>query len=73
MSAAQKHKLFEKVMKQLEIMSFANRRIGGNGDNNSISQQARKKVTIAVMKIWDYLIKYYYYKQVVKWYILMIY
>ncbi len=47
-SQPQKYKLVEKVMKQLEIMSLANRRIGGAGDNNSISQEARKKVTIAV-------------------------
>ena len=48
MTQAQKNKLVSKVMKQLELLPLANRRIGGPGDTNSISQEARKKVTIAV-------------------------
>ena len=48
MSSKQKEKMVKKVMKQLELTPLANRRIGGPGDSNSISQEARKKVTIAV-------------------------
>eukprot|EP01084_Bolivina_argentea_P166486 289025_1 len=40
-----KNKLIKKVMKQLEISNLANRRIGGD---LGISQEARKKVSIAV-------------------------
>ena len=48
MSTPQKNKLVHKVMKQLELLPLKDRRIGGQGDSNSISQEARKKVTIAV-------------------------
>ena len=48
MSTPQKNKLVHKVMKQLELLPLKDRRIGGPGDSNSISQEARKKVTIAV-------------------------
>jgi len=47
-STAHKHKMVHKVMKQLEITHLAQRRIGIAGEMNSISQEARKKVTIAV-------------------------
>lgn len=48
MSNAQRNKMVHKVMKQLELTPLAHRKIGGAGESNSISQEARKKVTIAV-------------------------